>query len=345
MPEKVIKDNFSMSDNHHGGLWARTEVMLSHDDIEEDEYGISHFVRRIPTGVSKLGETIFKKEVVKPEYVGHNMVTLGGCQLAMELLFGVRGPYGIPTLNTPQQGVSLTGIGLSDSVYPNTSTDATYKVPTVDNNGGLSGTTTAVVHRPGDFVQLFGVGITGSAENDVTIHPVAYRENHIEMNITSSDNSIVRGTMIPFKITSSLSNEEKVKYFGKKSDGNGKYMYYLKRFENSPVIKHIWRTDDYNEPETEVSSEDIWNINLGSNIVESFTECVLKITKNDTKEYFNTMPDPERARINTVALFSGEYVATSGDYRDIKLFSKLNIPTEYLSLNKDLNIIYRVYTS
>ena len=61
--------------------------------------------------------------------------------------------------------------------------------------------------------------------------------------------------------------------------------------------------------------------------------------------YFNTTATPERARINTIALFSGEYVAASGDYRDIRLFSKLNIPTEYLSLNKDLNIIYRVYTS
>ena len=148
-----------------------------------------------------------------------------------------------------------------------------------------------------------------------------------------------------FLYTSSLSNEDKLKYFGKKLNSGSAYNYYLKRFENTPIIKHIWRTDDYNEPETEVSSEDVWRINLGSNIVESFTECVLKVTKNDAKDYFNATPTPERARINTIALFSGEYVAASGDYRDIRLFSKLNIPTEYLSLNKDLNIIYRVYTS
>ena len=343
MPEKIIKDNFSMSDNH-SGLWARTEIMLSHDDVEEDSNGISHFVRRVPTGISKLGEPMFRKEIVKPEYVGHNMVTLGGCQLAMELLFGVRGPYDIPTLY--DGNANLSGIGITNSNYPGTTNaDATYKVPVVGGGGGLDGTTTAVIHRPGDFVQLFGIGITGTAENDVTIHPVSYRENHIEMSVVSTDNSRINGTMIPFKIASSLSNEDKVKYFGKKSAGSGNYAYYLKRFENTPVIKHIWRTDDYNEPETEVSSEDVWSINLGSNIVESFAECVLKITKNDTKDYFNSMPDPERARINTVALFSGEYIASSGDYRDVKLFSKLNIPTEYLSLNKDLNIIYRVYTS
>lgn len=344
MPEKIIKDDFSMNDNNRG-LWARTEVMLSHDDIEEDEHGISHFVRRTPSGISKFGEPMFKKEIVKPEYIGHNMVTLGGCQLAMELLFGIRGPYNIPTLYSPSQPVSVSGIGLVNSSYPSVSSGTTYKKPSVNGSGVLGGTDTAVIHRPGDFVQLFGIGITGTAENDITIHPVSYRENHIEMTTTSTDNSVIRGTMIPFKITSSLSNDEKIKYFGKKSDGNGKYKYYLKKFESDPIIKHIWRTDDYNEPETEVSSEDIWSINVGSNIVESFTECVLKITKNDTKDYFNTMPDPERARINTIALFSGEYVATSGDYRDIKLFSKLNIPTEYLSLNKDLNIIYRVYTS
>ena len=50
------------------------------------------------------------------------------------------------------------------------------------------------------------------------------------------------------------------------------------------------------------------------------------------------------------ALFTGQYVPSTsvtdyGDFRDVRLFSKLNIPTEYLSLNKDLNIIYRVYTS
>lgn len=343
MSEKTIKDNFSMNDNNHG-LWARTEVMLSHDDIEEDANGISHFVKRVPTGISELGETMFRKEVVEPEYVGHNMVTLGGCQLAMELLFGIRGPYSIPTLYSPQQGVNVSGIGSPNSGYTSISSDATYKTPSVNGSGVLGGTDTAVVHRPGDFVQLFGIGIT-AADNDITIHPVSYRENHIEMTTTSTDNSIIHGIMIPFKITSSLSNDEKIKYFGKKDNGNGKYKYYLKKFESDPIIKHIWRTDDYNEPETEVSSEDVWSINVGSNIVESFTECVLKITKNDTKDYFNTMPDPERARINTIALFSGEYVAGTGDYRDVKLFSKLNIPTEYLSLNKDLNIIYRVYTS
>ena len=347
MSNKVVRDNFSMSDNR-SGLWARTKIMVSHDDIEEDEHGISHFVRRVPTGISKTGETMFRKEIVEPEYVGHNMVTLGGCQLAMELLFGVKGPYNIPTMyNINQQGVTLTGVGVVDSSLPNTSTDPTYDVPSVEANGVLGGTSTAVIHRPGDFVQLFGIGSNGSGENDITIHPVSYRENHIEMNIMSTDNSRVVGKMIPFKISSSLSNEDKLKYFGKKklNDNGNTYNYYLKRFENTPVIKHIWRTDDYNEPETEVSSEDVWRINLGSNIVESFTECVLKVTKNDAKDYFNTTATPERARINTIALFSGEYVAASGDYRDIRLFSKLNIPTEYLSLNKDLNIIYRVYTS
>ena len=90
------------------------------------------------------------------------------------------------------------------------------------------------------------------------------------------------------------------------------------------------------------------------NAVESFTDIVLKITKKDVKEWFINLEQEERTRINTIALFTGRYISSEdipgslsdyGDFQDVMLFSKLNIPTEYLSLNKDLNIIYRVYTS
>lgn len=35
----------------------------------------------------------------------------------------------------------------------------------------------------------------------------------------------------------------------------------------------------------------------------------------------------------------------SEDYKQVKLFSKLNIPNEMLVMNKDMTIIYRIYTS
>jgi hypothetical protein len=77
------------------------------------------------------------------------------------------------------------------------------------------------------------------------------------------------------------------------------------------------------------------------NAVESFTEIVLKVSKKDIKEWFIHLEQEDRTRINTIALFNGQY--NNNDYRDVRLFSKLCINPEYLNLSKDLNIIYRVY--
>ena len=71
----------------------------------------------------------------------------------------------------------------------------------------------------------------------------------------------------------------------------------------------------------------------------------------DVKEWFIDLEQEDRTRFNTIALFSGEFLrdtedpADYGDYRDVRLFSKLCIPTEYLTLAKDVNIVYRVYSA
>ena len=68
---KIIKDRLSFSDNNHEyikmpniqsrGLWARTEILGSNDEIVLDKNGLfSHFEKKIPTGVSKLGENDYK---------------------------------------------------------------------------------------------------------------------------------------------------------------------------------------------------------------------------------------------------------------------------------------------
>ena len=125
--------------------------------------------------------------------------------------------------------------------------------------------------------------------------------------------------------------------------------YYLKRFEADPVIKHIWKTGEDVEDETLVSSSDIWDNTTGLNAVESFTEIILKISRKDVKEWFTHLQQEDRTRVNTIALFTGRFVKDEndptdyGEYQDVRLFSKLNIPVEYLSLSKDLNFIYRVY--
>ena len=343
--KKIIKDTLSFSDNKSDhvvmpnmqshGLWARTKIMVSHDDIAYDENGIAYFAKKIPSGISALGEALFRTEKTNPIWEGSNMVPIGGCQFAMETLFGVKSTqFDVPTLYSNNS----SNIGLADS----NSSETTFDVP--------SGTKTAI-YAPGNFVQLFGVGITGTAENDVTVYDVDYRENSIELSRVTGDGSTLTGTMVPFRHTAEqLKDGEKLQYFGKKDAGAGVVSYYLKKFESDPEIKHIWKTGEEGEDnERLVSSSDVWTSTLNSNIIESFTECVLRITKEDIKEWFMAQGQEDRTRINTIALFTGQYVKNTdgsiGDYRDVRLFSKLIIPVEYLSLSKDLNLIYRVYTA
>ena len=319
MSTRHVEDRLFLNDKTvqppAGGLWARTEVIGGYD------------LRRSPNGKSTLGETLFGE---------HNMVPIGGVTYAMEQLFGIKcSQFSVPTL------YSQTGIGLPDSETPT----ETFQTPTGESN---------VIYRQGHFVQLFGVGITGTAENDVTMYPVSYRENSINISKVTNTGLTLTGTMVPFRrAVENLSNTDAIKYFGKKQDPEDKTItnYYLKRFESDPEIKHIWKTGEDVESESAVTSSEVWENNSGSNDIESFTEIILKISKKDIKEWFISLDQEDRARVNTIALFTGKYVkdptnpADLGDYQDVRLFSKLMIPVEYMSLSKDLNIIYRVYGS
>ena len=312
--DKIYRDGVSFKDTTgQSGLWVKTEIIGGYGDI--------HFN---PYGKSTLDEVIFRT---------HNIVPIGGTSYAMERLFGIKeSQIDIPTM------YEQNGIGIIDSAEP----EDTYLTP----NGNK-----AYVYRPGHFVQLFGIGITGTAENDVTIYNPDYRENGITISRVNSDGQTVTGTLLPFRYTEeTLDSDERKQYFGKKTE-NGITGYYLKRFEADPIIKHIWKTGEDVDDEELIAPQDVWENTAGLNAVESFTEFALQINKKDVKEFFIAQEHEDRTRINTIALFNGEFVkdqnnpADYGDYRDVRLFSKLVINPEYLNLAKDLNLLYRVYTS
>lgn len=328
---RIFRDSLNLHDSNgnvafpksHSSLWAKTEVLCSHADVVLNPTGKASFAPGCPFTKSS------------------NMVPISGVQYVMEQLFGIRDSVEIQTL------YSSDGIGKLNSTNP-TDTDAfAYDTP--------EGTKKAVIYRPGHLVQLFGIGITGTAENDITVYPVDYKETsmNISRQISSSNSDIaltLTGTMIPFRYTTEeLSVVERQQYFGKKAMDDGFTAYYLKRFEAEPVIKHVWKTGySITDDETEIPVD---FVNY-SNAIESFTEIVLKISTKDVKDYFTYIEQSDKTRINTIALFNGKYVYNKdtdlngvGDYQDVRLFSKLNIPVEYLSMNKDLNIIYRVYGS
>lgn len=311
----VEMPDFTKEQKQNKGIWRKTEVLVGQGEIE-------------------IAKEPWKKSSFKPGCPftkSENMVPIGGVDYLMQMLFGVNNTqFTIPTL------YSMHGIGAADSPSP----AETYATP----NGSKS-----ILYRYGHLVQLYGVGITGTAENDVTVHDVDYRERDIYLSRKTKDGLTLKGTMIPFRVTAdALSETDKKMYFGKKLEENLATSYYLKRFETDAMIKHAWVTGEETEEDFLVSADDVWNNTTGLNLVESFTEIILRITKKDIKEWFAIQDQKERCRINTLALFNGRFVVNEetgdfGDYQDVRLFSKLNIPTEYLVLTKDLNIIYRVY--
>ena len=308
------------------GLWARTEVLGG--------YGYHH------------GDRFTKSFLDEQVWGGENTVPISGVQTILEWLFGVKGPINIDTL------YKKIGIG-----SPDEEAVPSFLVPdNSDTDGGA--TMRNAVYQIGHLVQLFGIGVTGTAENNITVHKVGYRETEIEMNVSTPDGEL-NGTMYPFRYTESeLTPGEKQKYFGKRYDPEtGKTGYYLKRFEAFPEIRHIWKTSDIDgnledDNEIEVTNDTVWDFSR-DDAVQSFIEIHLRITSKDLKEFFaDKLDQPESCRFNCIALYTGRYTEANkaeneqfGDYTNVKLFSKLNIPTEPLSLQKDLEIIYRIYGS
>ena len=315
-----------LSDNL-SGLWAKTEIVAG--------YGYHH--EKDPFKLSFLEEEIFEPQ--------HNMVPVSGVQSLFQMLFGVQGPINIDTLYTKH------GIGLPDEpLVPS------FLVPVnQDIEGGA--TTMNSMYQAGHLVQLFGLGITGTAENNITVHKVGYRETDIEMSVKTED-GIVDAIMLPFRYTESeLDPNERQIYFGKKVDEDtGKTGYYLKRFDAFPEIKHIWRSSD-EQPGKKVNEVEATNTTIfdksRDDALKSLVEIHFTISEYDLKEWFTYKIDqPEHARFNTIALFDGRYSELGkseadqfGDYCNVRLFSKLNIPTENVSLSKDLEFIYRIYGS
>lgn len=323
-PDEIFMGATPMPKLHSGGFWARTRIMGGYD------------LQTGPNGISSLGETVFDTT---------NMVPLGGVQYAMCRIFEAEPTINVPTLYD-QLGIGLPNRFIEDF------TNYQYDVPALNGDNGMKN----FVYPPGHHVCLFGVGITGSAENNVTQFPVDYTENSIAMSKIMSDGTLLDGVMIPFRFTANeLTEAEQTKYFGRKKHENGITGYYLKRFETEPIIRHYYATTDDAEYLDEVDNT-VWT-SFNPSPIDTFTELILKVNRHDVKAWATANNGLESCRINTVALFSGIYnpygysdVDESGkitslppDYQNVQMFSKLTIPTEPLQLNKDLDIIYRVY--
>jgi hypothetical protein len=183
-------------------------------------------------------------------------------------------------------------------------------------------------------VCLFGVGMGGCGDASRSVVDVKYFEREIF-------------DMIPFRITDDpMTGSDASKYWFKRYEDDGKTSYFLKSFEHEPEIKVLWKDGEEGEDGSEVASG-VHNTSR-TEPIETFVEMVLKIDKKDCREYFEINGDIEAARINSIGLFTGILSTNERgvpEYKQVKLFSKLNIPNEMLVLSKDITIVYRIYTS
>lgn len=183
-------------------------------------------------------------------------------------------------------------------------------------------------------VCLFGVGTGGCGDASRSVVDVKYYEREIF-------------DMVPFRVTDDeLTGADEGKYWFKRREADGKTSYFLKTFEQEPEIKVLWKDGEEGEDGSEVSSG-VHNTQR-TEPIETFIEIVLKINKKDVREYFEIRGDIEAARVNSIALFTGikqNLQDGTEDYKQVKMFSKLNIPNEMLVLSKDITVVYRIYTS
>lgn len=183
-------------------------------------------------------------------------------------------------------------------------------------------------------VCLFGVGTGGCGDASKSVKDVKYYEREIF-------------DMVPFRVTDEeLVGADEGKYWFRRPEADGKISYFLKVFENEPEIKVLWKDGEEGEDGSEVASG-VHNTTR-TEPIETFIELILKVNKKDVREFFEINGDIESARINSIGLFTGNLQRLddgSMDYKQVKLFSKLNIPNEMLVLSKDITVVYRIYTS
>lgn len=280
---------------------------LNNKDSVSFSYKRSPFVRtKIIGGYDAYKDKNGVTQFGETVFETENMIVLGGSLFTLEKVFGITSPLTVDTLNNIME---------------------------------IANTGTPITTNTNNFVCLFGVGTGGAGESITDVKDVKYYEREIF-------------DMIPIRQTENeLSAADASKYWFKKTvdvDGVQKTAYYLKKFESEPEIHVLWRDAEGDEDGSEVDENVYQTPDSNTTPIETFIELTLKINKHDVREYFDDNGNIEVTRINSIGLFTGvKGTLEDGteDYKNVKLFSKLNINNEVLTLSKDLTIAYRIYTS
>lgn len=242
-----------------------------------------------------------------------NVITLGGTLFALEKLFNTSAELNIAYLN---------------DIY----------------NVGTSGDFISEKYPKDTCVCLWnaGIGGAGAAYSDVYPELQQYRE------LPGGPDA-----RLPFRIVDSYftsGTPEYDKYWLAQPMDQTKFGekigYYAKVFERTPVIKALWKDAGTGTDGSPVT-DDAHN-SVKSTPIETFAEMTLCATPTDFREYFELLGMPNHARINTIGLLTGiKSTLADGreEYKQVRQFSVLTFGNELLHMNKNLYIIYRVYSA
>jgi hypothetical protein len=173
------------------------------------------------------------------------------------------------------------------------------------------------------FGFMVGTGGSGSVKGDI-----------IAVNYTDKDLT----QLVPFRTVptvSDLSDADKAKYAMKKQVGNY-YQYYTKKFEITPVIKHLFIDGTEIPPNV--------NETGASKGIRIFTEMICDINSRDLREYFNvTSGNIDRCRVNTLGIVAGIPTA-GGEFACVRMIAKINFNDFMLrDLESGLRFTYKMY--
>lgn len=242
-----------------------------------------------------------------------NVITLGGTLYALEKLFNVSADLNVSYLN---------------EIY----------------NVGTNGQFISEKYPKENCVCLWNVGIGGAGAAYTDVYPELQQFRELPGGSDSR---------VPFRIVDSYftaGTPEYEKYWlaqpmDQQKFGN-KIGYYAKTFSKTPVIKALWKdagTGEDGSPVTEGVHE-----STKDTPIETFAEVVLTLEVDELREYFELLGMPKHARFNTIGLCTGIKSTTEDmreEFKQVLQFSVLTFGNELLHMNKNLSIIYRVYSA
>lgn len=202
------------------------------------------------------------------------------------------------------------------SFHPNTLNDI-LSVP-------VSGTTAGK-----EKIALFGCGIGGAQLDFGNVVATDIKQNNVK-------------EIVPMRYAADLTGMDATKYYMKVANSDGStFSWYLKEFDNTPVIKSFWKNAVDTEGEGTEITTDISDSGRTEGI-ETYAQFELSMNTNDVREYFVAQGNLSKARYNSFGIYTGEKVGS--EYGNVRLYAVVNFNNRSLDLSSSASFVYRLYS-